>query len=59
MAVTVYATVATASPPTVYFDGDGTNKVPVRTLLTLTAGWRVRVEVPGRGLKPIVQGQVT
>lgn len=59
MARTVYATVAVASPLTLYFDGDTTNPVPARSLVTVSAGNRVRVEVPGRGLLPIVQGKVS
>ena len=56
---TVYATVAAASPLTLHFDGDTTNAVPARTLVTVAVGDRVRVEVPGRGLLPIVQGKVS
>lgn len=55
-----YATVAATSPVTVYFDGDSANPVPVRVLSSYTpaVGDRVRVDVPGRGLLPVLQGKV-
>lgn len=57
---TVYATVAATSPKlTLYFDGDGTNAVPARALVTVAAGDRVRVEAQPHGLLPIVQGKVS
>lgn len=57
---TVTATVAVASPLSLYFDGDATNKVPAQSLTSaaLTAGDRVRVEVRPHGLQPIVQGKL-
>ena len=60
MARTVYATVAATSPKlTLYFDGDASNAVPARSLVTVAAGNRVRVEVQPHGQLPIVQGVVT
>lgn len=60
MTTTAPATVAATSPLSVYMDGDQTNKVPAVSLgATLTVGDRVRVEVRGHGLLPVVQGKVS